>query len=91
MTKLQKAMAKYNGQKMTDALFNKMKIDAVLLIGAGITDNYYEKTFGDNGKIQTLAQASQFAFDAANSTGSFDKFAINRGMRRRPLKNEDDE
>ena len=77
-------MAKYAGKKMTDKLFNQMKIDAVLLIGKGITDSYYEKTFGPTGKIQTLSDASNFASDAAQGIGSFNVFAINKGMRRKP-------
>ena len=91
MNKLQSAMAKYAGKQMTDKLFNQMKIDAVLLIGNGITDSYYEKTFGSNGKVQTLSQAAQFASDASTSTGSFNVFAVNRGMRRKPKNTSEDD
>lgn len=87
-TRLQRAMAAYDGKTMTPELFNKMKIDACLLIGMGITDKYYEKTFGPNGSVQTLEAAAKFANDAALGVGSFNQFAI-RQCGRHKSKDED--
>lgn len=91
MTKLQQAMAKYDGKQMTDKDFNQMKIDACLLIGNGITDKYYEKTFGPNGSVKTVAQAMKFASDAAQGVGSFNQFAIMQRGRNRKKKDEEDQ
>ncbi len=91
MTKLQKAMAKYAGRKLTDKDLNQMKVDACLLIGCGITDKYYEKTFGPNGSVRTLEDAERFASDADTSTGSFNPFAVMQVSRHRKSKKDDEE
>lgn len=88
-TKLQSAMAKYAGKKLTDKDFNQMKIDACLLIGNGITDSYYEKTFGDSGKIKTLEDAEKFAMDADQGVGSFNQFSIMQISRHKYHKDDD--
>lgn len=90
MTKLQKAMSKYAGKKLTEKDLNQMKIDACLLIGNGITDKYYEKTFGPKGSIQTLEDAEKFVNDADQGVGSFNYFAVTQCGRRRSKK-EDEE
>ena len=91
-TKLQKAMAKYAGRPLTLKDLNQMKIDACLLIGDGITDNYYEKTFGVKGSIKTVKDAEKFANDAEQGIGSFNYFAITQyGRHHRRKVEKDDE
>jgi len=91
ITKLQNAMKKYANRKLTEKDFNQMKIDACLLIGNGITDKYYEKTFGPNGSVKTVADAEKFASDADQGIGSFNYFAVTQCGRYRRKKEEDEE
>ncbi len=91
LTKLQASMAKYADHPLTEKDFNQMKIDACLLIGCGITDKYYEKTFGPNGSIKTVKDAEKFAADAEASVGSFNPCAVmQRGRHRIVKKDEED-
>lgn len=89
MTRLQKTIAKWDGCINTEVDVKNMKIEACLLIGKGITDSYYEKTFGKNGKIQTIEDAQKYASDAAQGVGSFNPYAVHQAWRRYYRRSED--
>lgn len=83
MTKLQKAMAKWDGKVNTAEDVKRMRFDASLLVNKGISFNYFNKTFNPLlGKVTTVREARQFASDAAQGVGSFSPYAITQAWRR---------
>ena len=82
MTQLQKTLIKYASSKLDSTTYSKIKADTKKIIGHGMSQDYYNRTFGKNGWTKDFSKLSRFINDAVHSTGSFDPINIATGGKR---------